>query len=177
MKKVHSSIVGIAASLLATSIHAEFVKPAAPLQSQKSIVGTLPCGATAAENSKTGTALPRASETETFTGGVFSRERGMAVAPVQTIRHRPTLPVLFDPSGKSNQIMVLLDFDDRAFMSADLLPELIASGSALPTDQAAIEDATLKALSTTGSAASRKFGQPIYSDYVLWQTRMTAAQR
>lgn len=177
MKKVHSSIVGIAASLLATSIHAEFVKPAVPLQSQKSIVGTLPRGATAAENSKTGTALPRASETETFTGGVFSRERGMAVAPVQTIRHRPTLPVLFDPSGKSNQIMVLLDFDDRAFMSADLLPELIASGSALPTDQAAIEDATLKALSTTGSAASRKFGQPIYSDYVLWQTRMTAAQR
>ena len=119
-------------------------------------------------------ALPAA---EIYTGGVFSRPTGPAVAPLQTSRFRPQLPLLFDTKGKANQIMVLLDFADPVLVERAMPAQSMNSGAAAAADQIAREEAVLSALNTANSALASQFGHPIYSDYLLWATRMPAERR
>ena len=112
---------------------------------------------------------------EIFVGGVFNRPVGPAVKPISTLRLRPVLPFLFDSQGKGNQIMVLLDFANIA-ISGSAAP-LAGANVLSPAEQIRRESAVLDALNTEGSEIKTKFGNPLYSDYLLWETRQTLARR
>lgn len=134
------------------------------------------CALSAAFCSGTWAAPPAALDNpEVFVGGVFSRPVGPAVQPLVTSRFRPELPFLFDRQGKANQIMVLLDFADPAIVGA---PAPVAGTNDLPpAEQIRREAAVLIALNTKDSTLSTQFGKPLYSDYLLWETRQTVAAR
>lgn len=110
-----------------------------------------------------------------FVGGVFSRPVGPAVKPPQTSRIRPALPFLFDAQGKANQIMVLLDFTDPTFVGRAIPAD--GMEGVQPADQITREEAVLNSLNRTSSALRAQFGNPLYSDYLLWETRQSVATR
>jgi serine protease len=119
------------------------------------------------------------NEKEVFSSGVFGREAARAVAPLDVIPKRPKLDVYYDREGNSNQLLVLLDFNDRSFLVDTLLGgQTAASRETAPERaQVALEKDLIAAINTRGSSASRYFGSPAYAGYWMLETQMTPEQR
>ena len=135
------------------------------------------CALSAALCSSAWAAPPPAAvaDPEVYVGGVFSRPVGPAIQPPQTSRFRPALPLLFDAQGKANQIMVLLDFADPTFVGRAIPAD--GMEGVQPADQITREEAVLNSLNRSSGALRAQFGNPLYSDYLLWETRQSVATR
>ena len=71
--------------------------------------------------------------------------------------------------------MVLLDFADPTFVGRAIPADGVEGVQ--PADQIAREEAVLNSLNRSSGALRAQFGNPIYSDYLLWETRQTLATR
>ncbi len=96
--------------------------------------------------------------------GVFAREAGPPlILPAKLPEHEPA--PLFDKEGNSNSVIVLLDFDARAF-------DPVLSGKAEPGDQTAAEQAMLDAINAKLTAAEILFSQPERARFLISSDRL-----